>query len=139
MFQLLNREEPKSYHHCGGVLTYNKTSRVNHCIQLIGSTVSVIVHRNRLKPCYGDPNQMTPRTTKPGSQTHSSYTSTTLTQDTPSSSQSLMYCNAFLNRPSIEAGYTSSDLVGIPENTPASSRPVRNRQPPRAFGNSVWH
>ena len=36
----------------------DKTGSVNYRIQLIGSTVSLIVHRNHLKPCYCDPDSI---------------------------------------------------------------------------------
>lgn len=35
----------------------DKTSPVNYKIQLIGGTTTSIVHRNRLKPCFGEPQQ----------------------------------------------------------------------------------
>lgn len=112
----------------------DKTSPVNYRIQLIGSTVSLTVHQNCLKPCYGNPNQMAPRATKSGSQ---GCTKATSIQNHPSSAPR-SYHDALLE-PVAAAGYTSSDSIATPDNSPVSSRPVQNRQPPERYGNSDWH
>ena len=39
----------------GPYTVFDRTGDANYKIQLIGSSHSMIVHRNRLKPCYGDP------------------------------------------------------------------------------------
>ena len=48
----------------GPYTVLDKTSPVNYRIQLIGGTVSITVHRNRLKQCHGDPNRVILRTSK---------------------------------------------------------------------------
>lgn len=56
----------------GPYTVMDKTSSVNYRIQLIGSTKSIVVHRNRLKLCFGEPQQSkkspVPQQNKPLSQ-----------------------------------------------------------------------
>ena len=40
---------------CGPYTVTDRTGHVNYRIQLIGTTKTLIVHRNRLKLCYGEP------------------------------------------------------------------------------------
>ena len=42
----------------------DKTSSVNHRIQLIGAADRIVVHRNRLKPVFGNP-ELASRGSKP--------------------------------------------------------------------------
>ena len=114
----------------GPYTVLDKTSPVNYSIQLIGGTTAVTVHRNRLKPCYGDPNQMIPRVSRPKHQTHSN-----TTHSTPAP---MSYRDALLTFPVPPAGYTSSDSIGAPNND-LYSRPVRNRQPPEWYGIYIQH
>ena len=111
----------------GPYTVLDKTSPVNYSIQLIGVTTAVTVHRNRLKPCYGGPNQMIPR---PKHQTHPNTTHST--------SAPMSYRDALLTFPVPPAGYTSSDSIGAPNND-LPSRPVRNRQPPERYGIYIQH
>ena len=41
----------------GPYTVIHKTSAVNYCIQLIRTSRSLVVHYNRLKLCYGEPDQ----------------------------------------------------------------------------------
>ena len=115
----------------GPYTVLDKTSPVNYRIQLIGGTTLVTVHRNRLKPCYGDPNQMIPRVSKPKHQIQPNTTSST-----PSAPMS--YRDALLNSPVPPAGYTSSVSTAAPDTGPPS-RLVRNRQPPERYGLYIQH
>ena len=104
----------------GPYTVLDKTSPVNYKIQLIGSIVSIIVHRNRLKPCYGEPDEGIPAVHNP--------------------SKPMSYRDALVqSQPSDEltsvGGYTSSDSIGTHLNSPLeSTRPVRNRRPPDRYG-----
>ena len=93
---------------------------INYKIQLIGSTVSIIVHRNRLKPCYGEPDEGIPAVHSPSKPM--SYRDA-LVQSQPSDELTLV------------GGYTSSDSIDTHLNSPfESTRPVRNRRPPDRYG-----
>ena len=126
----------------GPYTVLNKTSPVNYCIQRIGGTASVTVHRNRLKLCYGDPNRVAPKSTKSTPQPCSAPTTTTPNK-APSTTRS--YRDALLNTPLPSAGHTSITtpnnilpplLPPLPAALPLQipSRPVRNRRPPERYG-----
>lgn len=79
----------------------DKTSNVNHKIQLVGDNKALIVHRNRLKLCYGK--------------------SPWKTSLKPDRTFAEVVATPSVTRP---AGYTSIDDIG------QTSRPQRNRRPP---------
>ena len=107
---------------------------VNYWIQLIGSPKTLVVHRNRLKLCYDEPQgkaskkQPTPAPQKRGGETVCP--NTTL----PSK---LTYEEVVANQQETQSarGYTtSSDELFI-----GTERQQRNRQPPVHYGNYVTH
>ena len=55
----------------GPYTVIDKTSPYNYRIQLIGTTKTFIVHRNRLKLCHGDPENITLRETRQPTPIHS--------------------------------------------------------------------
>ena len=122
----------------GPYTVISKTSPVNYRIQLIGTSRTLVVHRNRLKLCYGEPSkQITPqrkppaRHSNPGSSHQDSlprrsYAEVTATQVAT-------------------GGYTSSANIGTTEGgsnsreANVSQRPQRTRRPPDHYGNPIPH
>ena len=107
----------------GPYTVLDKTSTVNYRIQLIGSSrPPMVVHRNRLKLCYGEPvipNRIRrPQEVSQTPQETGSPPSTNLTPCDP--------VPAVSNPP---AGYTTSE----------DPRPQRDRRPPDRYGNPVPH
>ena len=107
----------------GPYTVIDRTGPVNYCIQLIGSTTTAIVHRNQLKPCFGNPNRVV-------RQLQSSSTSSD--RPTPQQQPARSYRDALLSTPIPPGGYTSSSSIGTQVNT--SARPIRNRRPPDRYG-----
>ena len=118
----------------GPYTVLDKTSPVNYRIQLIGGTVSITVLRNRLKQCHGDPNRVILMTSKSRFPTSSNLPS----HNRPFYSHK-SYRDALVDTPLRSAGYTSSESPTISNSVPASSRPVRNRQPPDRYGIYISH
>ena len=136
-------------------------------IQLIGSPKTLMVHRNRLKLCYGEPN--TRRHPAPTSQrrekepTNSNQTSPPGTpRKQPHFNQNAppvppvpkpTYADVVATRPAAPGGYTTSSdeppmearrsqSAHQPSNNEYSvetSRPQRNCQPPVRYGNYITH
>ena len=122
----------------------DRTSSVNYRIQLIGSSTSLNVHRNRLKPCFGEPKQkMTKKPTRLSADPsgHSGPTTSAcgnrsyrdvLVGDTSPGGE-------YTSLASI-GGYTSSASIVQPQfQHPPSTRPVRERRPPDRYGSWVSH
>ena len=121
----------------GPYTVIDKTSSVNYRIQLIGTTKTSVVHRNRLKLCFGEPQQYRRSTAQQG---------TTSNQDQRSTSESHTNNTELVVQPVVSAaagGYTSSsneeDTVSPAEEAPDSShgRPQRNRRPPSCYDDFV--
>ena len=112
----------------------DKTGPVNYRVQLIGSTATLVVHRNRLKPCFGDPQQ-------PGNNlSHQS------AQANDTGRNTMSYRDALVNGTQGIGGYTSSSTITQDASpSPSSqqqtyhSRPVRNRRPPDRYGIYIEH
>lgn len=90
----------------------DKPGEVNYKIQLIGGTQTLVVHRNRLKPCYSPP-QLQARTTDQ--------------QFLPT------YSDVEGDHVSPVAGYTSSDVEQ------PYTRSTRNRRPPARYDDYLRH
>ena len=118
----------------------DKTSPVNYCIQLIGTTRTLVVHRNRLKLCYGKPCQ---KLRAQPSKKHPQPRRSNFNKSRPG-------CGAdqqvHITHPT-PAGYTSSsDIATAPRPDPpptqtayAAQRPQRNHRPPDRYGDPVPH
>ena len=136
----------------GPYTVIDKLSPVNYRIQLIGTTKSLVVHRNRLKLCYGNPN---PRVQPPRKRSQPS------TIDPNQNVQTAHHRppNANANRPmymtrSSPGGYTSSSDIQPAQATRDSAdsgdvqptqatggvqRPRRNRRQPDRYGEPIPH
>ncbi len=114
-----------------------KTSSVNYRIQLIGATAVLIVHRNRLKICHGEPGG---RAAPKSSTSHSSKPTATLSEHTaPATLQphrTFADVTAGRSVPARPAAYASS--MDYTEHS-CSARPQRVRQPPARYGSFVGH
>ena len=110
----------------GPYTVIDRTGPVNYCIQLIGSMTTAIVHRNRLKPCFGNSNRIV-------RQPQSS--STDSDRPTPHQQLARSYKDALLSTPIPPGGYASSSSIGTHiSNSPTSARPIRHRRPPDRYG-----
>ena len=111
----------------GPYTVVDKTSPVNYQIQLIGGAGNLVVHRNRLKLCYGEPK---PLPQKPKRSNPQPVASGQEGYDQPTPSNSVPY--------PVVGGYTCSDSPQ--ESTDSrNSRPKRNRRPPDWYGDVVSH
>ena len=128
----------------GPYTVLDRTSPVNYKIQLIGGTACLIVHRNRLKPCYGEPSHIRVTNAKPQTQ------EATLPDQPHNPARPRSYRDALMSTPSPPGGFTSSDPDSselpspISSDTPPAdslshSRPIRNRQQPDRYGVYVGH
>ena len=101
----------------GPYTVIDRCGPVDYRIQLIGSTQRLVVHRNRLKLCYGEPVPPIAPTASPTQ----APTLLNLSED-----------------PSVSGGYTTPPTAD--QNTCTSdARPQRNRRPPTRFGTYVSH
>jgi len=122
----------------------DKTSAVNYRIQLVGSAKTTIVHRNRLKTCYGRP-QLKASTRTNGVSVcngeHSERTDTVSKGVSTDPQTTRSYAEVTATTPnsstvttpsSSTAGYTSTDGIGTTstDGVGTSSRPQRTRRPP---------
>ena len=115
----------------------DKTGPVSYKVQLIGSTVTLVVHHNRLKPCFGDPQQ--PRNNPPPQST----------QETECRGIvwiAMSYRDALMNDAQSVGGCTSSstvaqDVSSLPSSQQQAchSRPARNCHPPDRYGVYIQH
>jgi len=115
----------------GPYTVIDKTGPVNYRIQLIGRTHTTVVHHNRLKLCFGDPQRAK---SKPSQW-----------RTTPQQSQqnhrcmSQSYRDALLKQDTT-GGYVTSDTIqNSCSNPPTSSRPICSRHPPDRYGVYVQH
>ena len=114
----------------GPYTVIDRTGPVNYCIQLIGSTTTLIVHRNRLKQCFGNPNRVLRQLRPPSSDSNGK---------TPQPQPNRSYRDALLSSLTPPGGYTSSSSIGTNvNNPPTSARPIRNRRPPDRYGAYVY-
>ncbi len=124
----------------GPYTVVDKLGPVNYRIQLLGTSRTLIVHRNRLKPCYGKPAP--PRKPQSGLRHQTTLTATAAppTQTTQITSPS--YAEIVTRTMSaMPAGYTSSDCPSTATNSEHSGtgRPVRHRRQPDRYGNPISH
>lgn len=114
-----------------------RTSSVNYRIQLIGSTVVLVVHRNRLKLCHGEPGVTSaPRTVTSRPRKQASTQPMLTARATLQSRRT--FADVTAGRPATQGsgGYTSSmDL----NNCCCSDRPQRIRRPPDRYGSYLVH
>ena len=120
---------------------------MNYKIQLIGGTACLIVHRNRLKPCYGEPSHIRVTNAKPQTQ-EATLPNQPHTSDHPARPRS--YRDALMSTPLPPGGFTSSDPDSSELPSPVSSdtppadslshsQPIRNRQQLDHYGIYVGH
>jgi len=138
MSQLLRRAERKNSSLWRGPYTIiDKTSSVNYRIQLIGTTKSLVVHQNRLKLCFGEPQQYKRQSASPQNaavnQDHAGASESHITGSEPVTQPSL---------PAVAGGYTSSfneDTTMPAEETyePVDRRPQRAHRPPSRYDDFV--
>lgn len=105
----------------------DKTSAVNYKIHLLGSTKSLVVHRNRLKRCFGTPSWKSSTWMCRGEQTLSPTDKSTAVKENDTAKRS--YAEVAAARPSntVSAGYTLTEDIG------ASARPQRTRRLPDRY------
>ena len=128
----------------GPYTVLDKTSPVNYRIQLIGTTKTLVVHRNRLKICYG-----VPRHTQTNRRCPQQSNKSVASQPGHKQTQAVTTGQSAQKTSSIPAGYVSSrDITAstIPQSDPqplrtpyVMQRPQRNRQPPDRYGNPIPH
>jgi transposase InsO family protein len=139
----------------GPYTVIDRVGAVTYRIQLIGSPKTLVVHRNRLKLCYGEPGTRRPPAPTPQGRerepTQTSPPATPMKQNrstlpvppTPKPT----YADVVATRPAAPGGYTTSSneistesISQPPDNEySAVSRPQRNRQPPARYGSYVTH
>lgn len=111
----------------GPYTVVDKTSAVNYRIQLLGSSKMTIVHRNRLKTCFGRPQlkSVTKANKEVMRDDHCTDRSDTVLRKAPDKT-TRSYADVTATTPvkSLPAGYTSSNDIGI------HSRPQRTCRPP---------
>ena len=111
----------------GPYTVIDKTSNVNYKIQLVDANKPLIVHRNRLKLCYGKPPWKTTskleRATPPKEKQ-----STQCRTPTRGALIDRTFAEVVATPPTVHpAGYTSTNDIG------ENSRPQRNRRPPDRY------
>ena len=119
----------------GAYTILDRTSSVNYRIQLIDSSTSLNVHRNRLKPCFGEPKQkMTKKPTGPSADPSGHSGPTT------SACGNQSYRDVLVGDTSPGEECTSSASIVQPQfQDPPSTRPVHERHPPDRYGSWVSH
>ena len=88
-------------------------------VQLMGSPKALVVHRNRLKLCYGEPRTQRPPV------------------PTPQGNHSRLYPQP--QSPHILMLLQLTQLHLVSTSSRETSRPQRNRQPPARYGSYVTH
>ena len=123
----------------GPYTVINRVGAVIYWIQLIGSPKRLVVHRNRLKFCYGEPQvkasnkQPTPAPRNRGSE--AAYPSPTSPPATPASKPTYAEVIANQQETRSSGGYTiSSDELPI-----GTGRPQRNHRPPVRYEDYITH
>ena len=112
----------------GPYTVIDKTSVVNYKVQLLGSTKTVVVHRNRLKTCFGRPQWKSTTGTNKKALTNEQ-TSAPIPSSTEVGTSKRSYAEVTAGAPSasLPGGYTSTDDIRT------NSRPQRNRRPPDRY------
>ena len=123
----------------GSYTIIDRVGAVTYRIQLIGSPKTLVVHRNRLKLCYGEPQvkaskkQPTPAPRKRGSE--AAYPNPTSPPATPPSKPTYAEIIANQQETRSSGGYTtSSDELPI-----GTGRPQCNHQPPVRYEDYITH
>ena len=136
----------------------DRVGAVTYRIQLIGSPKSLVVHRNRLKLCYGElSNRRQPAPPSQRIQRESTNLNSPRKQSDKDSlppTPKPTYADVVATRPAAVGGYTTSSnepqtevmrpLSTCPppssnEHSVETARPQRNRQPPARYGNYITH
>ena len=116
----------------GPYTVIDKTSSVNYRIQLIGTSQSLVVHHNRLKLCYGDPEPSPSLTRSRRNQVDNEQPASPTSDGSIAIGDSGVASNLSRNQASAVGGYTSSSsssgIVLHPESTAAASS--SSRPPP---------
>ena len=114
----------------------DRVGPVNYQVQLIGSTKTLVVHRNQLKICYGEPVSKTTQKQSLSTSLRKNACSTTPSHSAPSNSKP-----SYADIVRKETRYKSSSWIHISWNTDSDreSRPQRNRRPPDCYGTYVPH
>ena len=119
----------------------DKAGPVTYKIQLIGSQKTLVVHRNRLKLCYGEPQgKASKKQPTPAPRNRESETACPLNKTSPpaTSTSELTYAEVVANQQDTRSvgGYTTSS-----DEQPSigTERPQRNRHPPVRYGNYYTH
>ena len=112
----------------GPYTVIDKTSVVNYKVQLLGSMKTVVVHRNRLKTCFGRPQWKSTTGTNKKALTNEQ-TSAPIPSSTEVGTSRRSYAEVTAGAPSasLPGGYTSTDDIRT------NSRPQRNRRPPDRY------
>ena len=112
----------------GPYTVIDKTSDVNYKIQLVGTTKALIVHRNRLKLCYGNPPLKTFLIPDRATATKEKQSTQPPSPTREEALSNRTFAEVVTTPPAIQsAGYTSTDDIG------QISRPQRNRRPPDCY------
>ena len=129
----------------GPYTVIDKTSPVNYRIQLIGTTQTLVVHRNRIKLCYGEPHLAQNRNRRCHQPLSPQPSHSILTQPSKWSYADVTAGQKTEGASSVAGGYTDTSDIGTssdsqPIRTPyAANRPQRNRRPPERYGTLVSH
>ena len=114
----------------GPYTVIDRTGPVNYCIQLIGSMTTVIVHRNRLKPCFSKPNRLLRQLQA---------SSTDSDRPTPQPQPTTSYRDALLSTPTPSGSYISSTSIGTNvNNSPTSAWLIRDQRPHDRYGTYIY-
>ena len=123
---------------CRGPYTVvDKTGLVNYRIRLVGGSHTLIVHYNRLKPCYGEPVGRRRNTTHHAQANRSARTTQIGQTRTILTVEAIVkLCRTGQPLALLSGGYTVS-TNDLPQS--GRDRPTRNRRPPDYYGEFVSH
>ena len=97
----------------GPYTVIDKTNSVNYWIQLIGISRSLVIHYNRLKLCYGEPEPSSHLTRSGRNRSDNERPATSTPDGSVASNNGLVDFNSSDNQASAVGGYASSSLPGI--------------------------
>ena len=111
----------------GPYTVIDKTSAVNYRIQLLGSTKTLVVHQNRLKRCYGQPQWKSAAKASKNNELCGKQNSLPMGKSVAVSTKTAAVEASKRVDLDPPAGYTSTNDIGV------GSRPQRIRRPPDRY------